>query len=450
MSPVSRGRKPKKAKKGKKPPAHVTNSGWAKAARREFGGLSLGVPHSPLEEFFESLDRRPPWWEPSFERLTAASVGLLTAQGPQALEQATAELIGAELYQAVCDEQTGLRFDMWAMELIGYAMNWMVDAAGRGDAAWRGPWWLLHGLAAIGSYGLGGFAWEQASEAAGSLPRDLLAAEPAWLKLLPDIKATGDVRAMRDAYGTRFGVIASFCYPGGVDPSVYLLDVDACGSTVLAGAGVFDDMESAAVAWRDRVGVSAEGLIPVPATAESLACLVYCEHEEAFISGHESRTQKDNFFRGPRRISDIYHALHQHGVVLPKYSPRYHHIDVAPMADPFTRWYAERHGHEPDQEAVEALAGVWLEGMLPGTEHAVSPHRTEYFRGIISDWQDDPVTGAALALLPEWVRWNGEQAGVPAPLIERAVSERTTIPASSPLKSPTAARTPPTAPGNTR
>jgi hypothetical protein len=75
----------------------------------------------------------------------------------------------------------------------------------------------LHGLAAIGSYGLGAFAWEQASEAAGSLPRDVLAAEPAWLKLLPDIKATGDVGVMRDAYGTQFGVIADFCYPGGVD-----------------------------------------------------------------------------------------------------------------------------------------------------------------------------------------------------------------------------------------
>ena len=92
------------------------------------------------------------------------------------------------------------------------------------------------------------------------------------------------------------------------------------------------------------------------------------------------------------------------------------------MADPFTRWYAGRHGREPDQEAVETLAEEWLEGMLPGTEHAVSPHRTEYFRELISGWQDDPVTDAALALLPEWVRWNGEQAGVPAPLIDRAVS----------------------------
>jgi hypothetical protein len=320
MSPVSRGRKAKKAKKGgKKPPARVTSSGWAKPGRREFGGLSLSVPHSPLEEFFGSLDDRPPWWEPSFERLIAASAGLLTAQGPQALEQATAELVGAELYRVVHEHGTGFRLDMWAMELVGHAVKRMTDAAGRGDVSWRGPWWLLHGLASIGSYGLGGFAWEQASEAAGSLPRDVLAAEPAWLKLLPDIKATGDVRLMRDTYGTRFGVIASFCYPGGVDPSVYLLDIDGCGDTVLAGAGVFDDLESAAAAWREQVGVSAEGLTAVLATSESLACLVYCEHEEAYISGSESRTQMDNWFRGPRRIGDTYRALHQHGVVLPEY-----------------------------------------------------------------------------------------------------------------------------------
>jgi len=422
MSPVSRGRKPKKARKGKKPRAHVTSSGWAKAAKREFGGLSLSVPRSPLEESFGSLDRRPRWWAPSFERLIAASGGLLVAQGPRALEQATAELIGAELYRAVHDEKTGLRFDAWAMELISRAIERMVDAAGRGDNTWRGPWWLLQGLAAIGSYGLGAFAWEQASEAAGELPRDIRAAEPAWLKLLPDIKATGHVLAMRDAYGTRFGVIADFSYPGGADPSAYLLDFDASGFTVLAGAGVFDDVERAAAAWRDQVGVSAEGLTPAPATAESLACLVSYEHGEMFISGNESRTQMDNWFRGPRRIHEVIGALHERGVVLPKYSPRYHDIDVAPMADPFAKWYSERHGHEPGRDAVEALAEEWLEGMLPGTEHSVSPHRSEFFRELISDWRDDPVTDAALALLPEWVRWNGEQSGVPAPLIERAVS----------------------------
>jgi hypothetical protein len=75
--------------------------------------------------------------------------------------------------------------------------------------------------------------------------------------------------------------------------------------------------------------------------------------------------------------------------------------DVAPMADPFAKWYSERHGHEPGREAVEALAEEWLEGMLPGTDHSISPHRSEHVRELIGDWLDDPVTDAVRALLPE-------------------------------------------------
>jgi hypothetical protein len=417
MSPVSRGRKSKKAKKGKKPPARATSSGWAKAARREFG-----VSSSASAGFSRPLDRYTQWWEPSHERVIAASGGLLAAPGPRVLEQATAELVGAELYDAVREERYGLRFDLWAVELVDRTAKRIVDAASHGDDSWRGPWWLLHGLASIGSYGLGGYAWEQALKAAGSLPPGVQAADPGWLRLLPEIKATGDVRVMRDAYGTRFGVTAAMSYPGGVDPSVYLMDIDASELIGLAGAGVFDDMDQAAAAWREQVGVSAEGLTPVLATPESLTCLVYCEHEEQQVIGDEPRTLMDNWFRGPRRMRDVHDALQERGIVLPEYSPRYQDIDVAPMADPFTRWYSERHGDQPSRDVVEALAEEWLEGMLPGTEHSVSPSRSKSFRGLISDWLDDPVTDAALALLPEWVRWNGEQAGISAPLIEHAVS----------------------------
>lgn len=421
MSPVSRGRKPKKAKKGKKPPARATNSGWAKPAGREFGGLDFLMPPSPLEGFLEGLDPNPRWWKQSHDRVIAASGGLLAAQGPRDLEQATAELIGAELYRDVHEEKEGLAVDLWATRLIGRATDLVAEAADS-DGGWRGPWWLLHGLAAIGSYGLGGFAWEQASEAAGSWPRNIRDDEPPWLKLLPYIKATGDVRVMRDAYGTRFGVIAHFSYPGGVDPSIYLLDLDASGTIVLAGTGVFDDAEHAAAVWREQVGVSADGQVPAPATPESLACLVNYEGGEVFIVGDESRNQMDNWFRGPRRIQDILTALHERGAALPEFSLRYHDIDVVPMTDPFTRWYSERYGREPGREAVENLAEEWLEGMLPGTEHAVSPRRSQYFLELISDWLDTPVADEALALLPDWVRWNGEQAGLPAPLIERAVA----------------------------
>jgi hypothetical protein len=181
-------------------------------------------------------------------------------------------------------------------------------------------------------------------------------------------------------------------------------------------------VDQAVTAWREQVGVSAEGRAPVLATPESLTCLVYCEHEEQQVIGDESRTLLDNWFRGPRRMHDVHRMLQEHGITLLEYHSLYHDVDVAPMADPFIEWYSERHDHRPERDAVEALAGEWLEGMLPGTEHSVSPSRSESFRGLISDWLDDPITDAVLALLPEWVRWNGEQAGVPAPLIERAVS----------------------------
>src|SRR5260370_35214104 len=118
MSPVSRGRKSKKAKKGKKPPARVTSSGWGKAARREIGGHGPGAPWSASDEFPRLLHRYTQWWEPSHERLIAASGGLLTAQGPRALEQAPAALVGAALYAAGGGDRSGPRFDPAARELV--------------------------------------------------------------------------------------------------------------------------------------------------------------------------------------------------------------------------------------------------------------------------------------------------------------------------------------------
>ena len=215
MSPVSRGRKPKKRGKPQQRSKHSGSSpgpGRVNAAEPRLSGLSIG--RRPSIDAFLGLPDRPEWFTPSQERVLAASRGLLAARGPRALEQATAELIGAELHRAMRAKRSGLRFDLWATELTGRAVNQVVDAAGRGNGAWQGPWRLLRGLASIGSYGLGAFASQQASKAAKELPPGGLATEPAWLELLPDIQATGDVWVMQDAYGTRFAVIAGFLLPG--------------------------------------------------------------------------------------------------------------------------------------------------------------------------------------------------------------------------------------------
>ena len=341
---------------------------------------------------------------------STASAVLLRADGPRALEQATAELIGAELRNP---EVHGLRFDLWAHDLIESARNRVLSDVAWNNGTWQGPWWLLHGLASIGSYGLGGYAAQQAAEAAKSLPRAALAQQPDWLALMPDIEATGDVHVLRDVYGTRFGVIAGFAYPGGVDPSVYLLGFDASEYLSLAAAGVFDDAESAVAAWREQVSDSTPGVEPV--TPQVLAWLSHAEHSEGLIDEREQGAVLDDYFRGPRRIQDITRKLGGRHAELPQGDP------VA-VQEAFTAWYSTRHGDVPDQDAVEALAEEWLGVMLPGTEHAVSPRRSAAFRDQITSWWDDEDAAGALSLLPEWIRWNGEQAGLPPDLISDAVT----------------------------
>jgi hypothetical protein len=434
--PVSRGRKPKKSKKRPQRSEHAGVGVRRVGTDAEFSKVSASPFRTSVDvlESFLRHGREPEWWQPSHERIIDASRGLLAATSPRALEQAVAELVGGEFYTALTEHRSGLRLDAWAMELTDRLVSRVTDTAGEGD--WPGLWWLLQGLASIGSYGLGAWVGEQAAKAAVSFPPRWQASQPAWLRSVTEIRATGEVVAMRDMYGTRFGVIAEYRYspgrtvppdahgrprsPEDSDSSWYLFDIDVSGSVVLAGAGVFDDADLAAQAWRDAVGVSAEGVTGSPLTPDVLTCLAYFETEEHFIIGSESRTLMDNWFRAPRRISDLLGTLDKLGMPRPPYRSLYSDIDFEPMADAFTAWYSEHHGPLGD-EVAEALATEWLEGMLPGTEHAVSPRRSTYYRHLINDWLEDPVTQEVLAVLPEWVRWNGEQSGVPAHLLDIAV-----------------------------
>jgi hypothetical protein len=93
------------------------------------------------------------------------------------------------------------------------------------------------------------------------------------------------------------------------------------------------------------------------------------------------------------------------------------------MAAEFTIWYTDKHGEQPDPEAVDALTEEWMEGTLPETWYAVSPRRVKFQLGLIGDWiPDDPVTVAVKTLLPDWVRWRGERAGLPEYLLDRALA----------------------------
>jgi hypothetical protein len=154
---------------------------------------------------------------------------------------------------------------------------------------------------------------------------------------------------------------------------------------------------------------------------------VHCDvSPDGPFRGDEPRGYTDNLFRVNRRIHDIAGAMAGRGHQWPDESGSYrdHATTAEAMAKVFGDWYARRHGREPDGDAVRWLAGDWVMGTLPGYENAVSPHRVRALLGYMDDdWlPEEPATTAAFDLLPEWVGWNGEQIGVPGPLIERSVA----------------------------
>lgn len=413
MSPVSRGRKGKKPKK-KAGRARTTRHTLANAWNAELRPAlaALGSPLAP--------PLRPKWFDPSIRTVLDQGDAVMAARGPRELEQATAELLGAELHRVVREGFDETLFDWWIEALAEEAAVRVQQESASSDSAWQTSWRLLHGLTSIGSPGLRSIAQ---TALARSKPDMASHPQPEWLPQLAHIAATGEMWQLRDAYGTRLALIAGFSYPGATDPSVFLFDVDVSGLVELVNPGVFDDMRQAADAWRTQVGDTADGVQPRPVeTTEDLLPLVHLELDDRALSGSESRDAMNNWFRVNRRIFDVADALESKGMSLPRARSLYD-VDVDPLAEAFSKWHELRHGTRPDHEAVGALAEEWMEGTLPATWYTVSPRRMEFQCRLIGDWfTEDPVTIAVKELLPEWARWLGERAELPEHLVDRVVA----------------------------
>jgi hypothetical protein len=408
MSPVSRGRRKKRSSKR-------AVKDMSAAQRTNMQHAAPATLESPLDRLLQPRER-PAWFGPSITRVLENASALPAARGPRELEQLTAELLGGELHRTVHEGEGGLWFDWWLEELVDAAAAQIKQ-----EAEWKPAFWLLHGLGALATPGLlsqmplrQAKAWVR-GKATDPLPR--------WLPQVPRIRATGDVHRIRDAYGTRFGVIIGLDFPGSSDRGVYLFDIESSGFIELVGGGVFDDVDHAASAWRDVVGEAGRDARHEPVTdSGQLWCLAEVYADQEAVGGDEPRVVMDNWFRAQRRIHDIVAALKKRGMRLPEAVSLYHGLDISVMTEPFTAWYVDAFDAKPDPEAVEALAGEWMEGALPETWFTASPRRVEHRLALIGDWIDDPVTDAVRELLPDWVRWLGARAGVPEHLAERTLS----------------------------
>lgn len=160
MSPVSRGRKSKKQKRVQKSRQRSARA----AVQREDTLVDLlaadsqpGQPSSGFRALAALVDQlagpreRPAWFGPSIGRMLRQQDAVIAATCPRELEQAVAELAGAEVYWALNEAKRGLWFEWWFEELVQAAADRVkAEAAENGDG-WQAPWRLLHGLAAIGS-----------------------------------------------------------------------------------------------------------------------------------------------------------------------------------------------------------------------------------------------------------------------------------------------------------
>src|SRR5262249_5772434 len=149
---------------------------------------------------------------------------------------------------------------------------------------------------------------------------------------VPRITATGQVWQIRDVYGTRIGILAGFTYPGQVDRSVFLFDLDACDLVRLAAAGSFDDVSQAAAAWRKTAGDAADGAEPrLVQDPEQLQCMVQWDTTTEGFTGFESDSALDNWFRARRRFRDLEQALRKQRMPLPAERSLFRDLDTAPM-----------------------------------------------------------------------------------------------------------------------
>jgi hypothetical protein len=409
MSPKSRGRKntknTKRRKNGKRPDKSPKGSLRPPASRPPavdpqplvLDARTGDLLRANLSDLVRIAGENVAFQEAA-EHALEASAGLLNATGPRQLEQATAELLAAELASPM---MRGMRTDLLSHDLVEAAGNRVLSDIASSSNAWRGPWRLLHGLASIGPHGAGGYAAEAIADA--QVPGE----EPDWLGLLSGIAVTGGVHELRDKWGLRLGVLAEFGYPG-VDPHVYLLDVDATWDIEVRYAAVFDDVAAAEAAWRGSLpsGEIAGELEPV--TPGTLACLYEMSHLEELMSADVLLTEH---YRAVRRIDDI---LAKTG------SPRATSA-FEPDPEEFSAWYRARHGHEPEDDLAEPLAQEWIEGAPAGTAQLVSPGRAVAFHDRFLEWIEADQQDVN-KVMPEWIRWVGEKAGAAPEAVDESVT----------------------------
>jgi hypothetical protein len=197
----------------------------------------------------------------------------------------------------------------------------------------------------------------------------------------------------------------------------------------VVGAGAFGSAEDALAEWRDAVDMTAADARLSPCPGELAAWLVGPSARSGLLgdmlAGGEHRELIREHFRSRRRGQLVLGSLPGDGrEAAPVFAAE---IDTAPFVD----WYAGQHADAPKPgkfrkqaaETAEFLLDAWGPREHPAEEtvYSCSPHRVEMLGRLVKDDYLPKEGNAVLALLPDWVQWCADRAGLPAALAAAAL-----------------------------
>lgn len=390
-----------------------------------------------------------PWWAESHDSIIR---DFLAGSAPERLvdiETRACEVVGDEFYARLHSSATGLAPTQWLRALIE-EVGARLEAAIAASAAEQ-PKLLafLRGLSRI----------SPAHDASPDFPDITFPREAAAARLASAAKALadgglapasaipltddqddwlpGEALLARDAYGSRFLLAVPFASqraPGDVG-HWYAWDIDACWLVTVVSAGTFESAEAALAEWRDAVGATAVGAGFSRCRSDLAAWLlgpaVRTGPLGEMVQGGEHRELIREYFRSRRRGQLVVDLLPgDEESAKPVIAPE---IDAGPFVD----WYAGRHGDvaKPGKfrKAAAETAGFLLEAWGPNEHpaeesvYACSPHRIETLGHLVRDDFLPEEGNLVLRMLPDWVQWCADHAGLPgelaAPALEAARAE---------------------------
>jgi hypothetical protein len=285
-----------------------------------------------------------------------------------------------------------------------YAAGMAVRAAPESDR--QGPWRVLATVTRISP-----LPWRDQAD-------DLMAelADPPLLRKPEEPRVTGPALWASDAYGSRWAMVVPFGSDAGSE-RWYLWDVDACGDQVFTvHSGFYPSAEEALTDWRAAVGgAAAADATLTPVDHGGFAAELLLREDGILYFGGESEQQFIEFHRG-RRLAEA--AL---AAVESKRNSGREALTPESAATEFTAWLTAR-GEAPEdiEEQAGELASSWP-SEAPELFGTFSPHRVGLAVPHLRDFYQPDFAEKLVALLPDWITWLAERAGIAPELVERCL-----------------------------